>query len=147
MAEIFNAFIIEARFKPIVTMLDDIFTSVMTRVACRKHWCENLQQDICPRILKKLDKGKNQARWWQASAATNGLYSVKHGSEGFVVNIIAQTCTCRAWELSGIPCAHALAVMREENMNPIQFIDDCYSSECLRKTYAHTLHPINGYNL
>ena len=36
MAEIFNAFIIEHRFKPIVTMLEDIFPSIIRKVASKK---------------------------------------------------------------------------------------------------------------
>ena len=59
----------------------------------------------------------------------------------------AKTCTCRVWELSGIPCAHALAVMREEQINHIQFVHKCYSTEMLRITYSHTLKPLNGSNL
>jgi len=27
----------------------------------------------------------------------------------FVVNLIERTCTCRAWQGSGIPCKHAIA--------------------------------------
>ena len=58
MAEIFNAFIIEERFIPIWTMLDTIFKKVMTRVAFRKYMVDNLHQDICPAILKKIDRLK-----------------------------------------------------------------------------------------
>jgi len=119
MAEIFNAFIIEVRFKPIKTMLEEIFESIMTTVASRKAIAYNLQQQTCPAILKKLDKAKESSRWWQARRASNGMYKVKHGTNGFVVNMYAKTCTCKVWELSGIPCTHALAVMREEQINPI----------------------------
>ena len=146
-AEIFNASIIEERFKPIKTMLEEIFELVMIRVASRKIMAQNLQQDVCPAILKKLEKAKNQCRFWQASRAGRGMHKVKHGTEGFVVDMHAKTCTCRAWELSGIPCAQALAVIREEQINPIQFIHKCYSTEMLRITYSHTLKPLNGSNL
>jgi len=147
MAEIFNAFIIEERFMPIWTMLDAIFKKVMTRVASRKQMSDHLQQDICPVILKKLEKAKDLCRQWHASRGGNGMYSVTYGSVGFVVDMVGKTCTCNAWELSGIPCHHALAVMREENMDPIQFVHKCYNTSMLRKTYAHTLKPVNGTNL
>ncbi|KAJ8439382.1 hypothetical protein Cgig2_021796 [Carnegiea gigantea] len=38
-------------------------------------------------------------------------------------------------------------LMREENMEPTQFIHKCYSTVMLKKTYTHTLKPINGPNL
>jgi len=107
----------------------------------------NFHQDICPAILKKLEKAKDLCRWWHASRGGNGMYSVTYGSEGFAVDIIEKTCTCNAWTLSGIPCHHALAVMREKNMEPTQFIYKCYSTTMLMQTYAYSLKPINGPNL
>jgi len=122
MDEIFNAFILVERFMPIWTMLDTIFKKVMTRVAFRKQMADHLHQDICPMILKKLEKAKDLCRWWHTSRGGNGMYSVTHGSQGFVVDMLAKTCTCKVWELSGIPCYHALAVMREENMDLTRFV-------------------------
>uniref|UniRef100_A0A7C9E3S3 SWIM-type domain-containing protein n=1 Tax=Opuntia streptacantha TaxID=393608 RepID=A0A7C9E3S3_OPUST len=145
MAVIFNAFIIEERFKPIWTMLDEIFKKVMSRVASKKQIADHLQQDICLVILKKLEKAKDICRWWQVSRAGCGMYSVNNESDSFVVDIVAKTCN--AWELSGIPCHHALVVMREEKMNPTQFVNKRYRIEMLGRTYAHTLQPINGPNL
>ncbi|KAJ8428414.1 hypothetical protein Cgig2_024560 [Carnegiea gigantea] len=85
--------------------------------------------------------------WWHASREENGMYSVTHGSEGFVVDIVETICTCNAWTLSGIPCHHALAVMRDENMEPTQFIHKCYSTTMRKKTYAYILKPMNGPSL
>ena len=75
------------------------------------------------------------------------MYGMKHSSVGFVVDILDKTCTCEAQLLSGIPCCHTLAVMKEEKLNPIQFVHDCYSIEKLRSTYRYTLQPINGSNM
>ncbi|RZB69451.1 hypothetical protein D0Y65_038990 [Glycine soja] len=33
------------------------------------------------------------------------------GMEKFVVNLKQQTCSCRKWELTGIPCTHSIACM------------------------------------
>jgi len=115
MAEIFNASIVEHIFKSITIILEDIFHSVMIGVALNKNVAYRLDQPTFPMILRKLEKGKNQSRWWQACPGGNGKYDVKHGSVGFVVDILDKTCTCGAWLLSGIPCCYALAVMREEN--------------------------------
>jgi len=34
--------------------------------------------------------------------------------------------------------------MREERLNPLTFVHDCYRTAYLRLTYQHTLVPING---
>ena len=87
MAEIFNGSIVEARYFPIVSMLREIFKSVTKRVAQRKSWVAKLEGSLCPRIMVKVDKYKDMARYWQATRAENGFYSVEHGTESYVVNL------------------------------------------------------------
>ena len=93
----------------------------MKRDAQRKSWVVKLEGSICPRIMIKLGKYKEKARYW----AGNGFYSVEHGAESFIVNLNQGSCTCKGWELSRIPCPHSLAVMREERLNPLTFVHDC----------------------
>jgi len=69
---------LQARFKPIISMLEDIYTSVMCRVGKKHDSCETLDKRICPRIMRKLEKLKDKSRFWQARAAGNGKYSVYH---------------------------------------------------------------------
>ena len=85
-------------------------------------------------ILKKLEKGKNHSRWWQASKGGNGMHDMKNGSEEFAVDTLDKTCTYGAWLLSGISYCHALAVTKEEKLNPSQFVNECYNVE---KTLIH----------
>jgi len=42
MSEIFNGTIIEAKFKPIVSMLKQIYNKIMKRVAVMKEWVAGL---------------------------------------------------------------------------------------------------------
>ena len=141
--EIFNATIIEASFKPIVSMLKVMNNKIMERVAMRKEWVTGLKQVITPRIISKIDKEKTKARWLQAMRAANGLNGVTHRVDSFVVDLNARTYTCKAWELSGIPCYHALVVTRDERLNLLKVVHDCYSTDYLRLTYSHILMPIN----
>ena len=95
-AEIFNTFIIEERSMPIWTMLDNIIKKIITRVTSRKQMMDHLCQDIFPMILNKLEKAKDLCRQWHAYRDGNTMYSVTHGSEGFVVDMLAKTCTCNS---------------------------------------------------
>lgn len=113
MAEIFNGFIMEARYKPMVCMLDDIYYSIMTRVGKMGEWVNNLDQPIALRIIAKLKQAKIESRWWDAQPSDYGIYSVKHGLEAFAVDLNKKECTCRSGEISGVPCIHSVAAMRE----------------------------------
>ena len=51
------------------------------------------------------------------------------------------------WNLSGLPCAHAMAAMREHRVKVEDYVDDYYSIEKYKKAYVCTINPINGRNL
>jgi len=72
------------------------------------------------------------------------FYSVAYGTEALIVNFSNKSCTYKSWEFSGIPCSHAIAVIREDRLNPCNFVHDYYLSEYLKITYSHTLRPMNG---
>jgi len=64
--------------------------------------------------------------------------SVEHDAESYVVNLNQGSCSCKSWELNGIPCPHSLAMLREKRLNPLNFVHDYYRTEYLRITYEHT---------
>ena len=66
------SFLLQARYKPIVSTLEDIFMSVMSRVGNKHELSQSYEWKICPRIMKKLEKEKNKSRWWQAVPAGAG---------------------------------------------------------------------------
>nr|GEZ91089.1 hypothetical protein [Tanacetum cinerariifolium] len=46
------------------------------------------------------------------------LFEVRKANEGFGVNLNTKTCTCKRWNLSGIPCIHAMAAYCMLNQDP-----------------------------
>ena len=73
MSKIFNGTIIESRFKPIMSMLTEIYNKITERVVVRKEWATGLKQIVGPRIISNIDKGKTKARRWHAIRTANGL--------------------------------------------------------------------------
>ncbi|GJS62810.1 multidrug resistance-associated protein 5 [Tanacetum coccineum] len=47
------------------------------------------------------------SEFWHVIPAGGNLYEVRSGSEGFTVDEGKRTCSCRMWQLSGLPCVHA----------------------------------------
>ena len=43
-----------------------------------------------------------------------------------IVDLECKTCTCRKWEILGIPCCHALASMKVRNYDPYEFCEHWY---------------------
>ncbi|KAL4377378.1 hypothetical protein GQ457_02G020060 [Hibiscus cannabinus] len=55
LCESFNNFILDARDKPIITMLEIIRTKIMQRIAKKKVEADKWSTILCPKIQKKLD--------------------------------------------------------------------------------------------
>ena len=42
------------------------------------------------------------------------------------MNINSRKCSCRKWELTGIPCCHAVACLWHNNYKPENYVVDWY---------------------
>ena len=60
------------------------------------------------------------------------------------VNLDEKTCSCRAWQVTGKPCSHALAfiakISREVQMD--EFVHEYFSIDRFRKAYASKFNPM-----
>jgi hypothetical protein len=54
----------------------------------------------------------------------------------------SQTCSCRYWQVSGIPCQHACVALFKMLEEPNNYINMCFSLETYKKTYQHVLQPV-----
>jgi len=64
--------------------------------------------------------------------------------EKYKVNIGTQECTCRKWMLSGIPCYHALVLIRFLNLNAKEFIPHWFTIFTYEEIYHSIIYPVNG---
>ena len=62
MAETFNAYIVHARAKHLIHMLEDIRVSLMERIVVERAFMEKTVDDVWPRIKFKLQKVIDEAR-------------------------------------------------------------------------------------
>ncbi|KAK8655790.1 hypothetical protein V6N13_108356 [Hibiscus sabdariffa] len=128
LCECFNKFILEARDKPILTMMETIRTKIMQRIAKKQSQADKFTGPLCPKIQKKLEiMIEISNRCWPRNAGGQ-QYQVECGyGNQHVVNIQALTCTCRRWELTGIPYNHAVSVMMLTEVRPESHVHECYT--------------------
>ena len=123
----FNGWILDAKYLPIITMLDEIRRMVMTRIAHRREFVKTWICDISPMAIKRVEGNKSKSFDWQM--VFNGedgyeILSVKNVQVRHVVSLLRRTCTCREWQLSGIPYRHAICAIYAAHKHPEQFISD-----------------------
>ncbi|KAL4284336.1 hypothetical protein GQ457_16G014780 [Hibiscus cannabinus] len=137
--------ILEARDKPIITLIESIRTKLMQRLAKRKDQAEKWTGLLCPKIQKKLDNATSLAHSCWPLYAGGQMYQVSCGlSSQHSVNIQEWTCSCRKWQLTCIPCIHAISVILSIEDRPEKYVDSCYSVSTQRAIYPHLISLVRG---
>lgn len=146
MSEVFNAYILHSRHKPIITMLEDIREGLMERLYKKRDEVGKKDLLLCPRIQQQVEKHKIWARGWNAFWDGGFCYGVREGATQtkFVVNLAEKTCSCNAWQVSGIPCKHAVVAIWNKVDEPEQYVNDYFRKGVYMKAYEYLLEPLNG---
>ena len=55
---------------------------------------------------------------YKVSGNENNGYEVTEGADRHIVNLTVKKCTCRTWDLTRIPCPHAIKAMEHKKMIP-----------------------------
>ncbi|PKI72737.1 hypothetical protein CRG98_006874 [Punica granatum] len=92
--ECFNAYILQARSKPIINTLEYVRRAVMRRMGEKLEMIKKVDDLICPRIRKILEENKLKSGACSFIHASNHKFEVIHGASAFVVDIPAETCSC-----------------------------------------------------
>ncbi|XP_056158414.1 uncharacterized protein LOC130134769 [Syzygium oleosum] len=124
LSEAFNGRILEARCKPIISMLDDIRVMVITRLHMQRDEATKWSRECGPRIVKKLDANVTASRFCHPVWNGENGYEIIHNNDKYVVNLDRRKCSCRAWELSGIPCPHAICAILMKQERPEDYLHD-----------------------
>ena len=74
--------------------------------------------------------------------AGDNEYELKEETKIFIVNLVDKTCECKAWQISGIPCKHAVACIQRNRLDIASFIHPSLSKTMYLKTYGGMIHPI-----
>ena len=99
---------------------------------------------ICPNILKKLNVYITQSGFCHAISNGNDKYEVVHYDHRWTVDLTTRTCSCRYWQLAGLPCPHAISCIYFVTHCLEDYIAPCFSVSEFRKTYSHYLQPVEG---
>ena len=92
MCETFNGVILEARCKPIISMLEEIRVYVMKRLVAKREYVKKWKTDFALRILEKLEKVRRLSGMWEVQWNGNGRHevyrdNVAHNRESYIIRL------------------------------------------------------------
>ncbi|XP_040372479.1 uncharacterized protein LOC112192744 [Rosa chinensis] len=151
-SESFNKSLLQARKKPILGCLEDIRTSAMVRVCNRRNSGHNWKCRVGPRVEKLLKKNAEWSHEYRALQSSEMRFEIQGRGVGCASGVITQhsvqldkkSCSCRRWDVSGLPCGHAIAAIYSKGWSPDEFVDDHYRMEKYLEAYEQVINPIAG---
>jgi hypothetical protein len=106
------------RNKPIVTMLVGIYDKQMMRFDSKREGGRSSSWEITPYYAEKLELMKLYARKCISSRADVGLWHSRVVKKSYEVNLDNRKCSCRKWDLTGLPCNHAVSAIYKAKGHP-----------------------------
>ncbi|XP_065637659.1 uncharacterized protein LOC111988740 [Quercus suber] len=117
-SESFNAMILEATDKPILAMLELIRVRLMTK-----------------QTIQKAESVTPLGRF---------MYEVDNGRERHVVDLVRKACSCRIWDLTGLPCKHGISAIVKNLEKVEDYVHPYYLKETFVETYKKIIQPMPG---
>ncbi|KAK3120751.1 hypothetical protein QOZ80_9AG0693220 [Eleusine coracana subsp. coracana] len=93
----------------IVLMIESLRTKIMEVIESRREACKAWPGPLTPTMEYKVEEEMLKAGKMTVLCSSETVFEVRCNAI-FVVNLENWECTCRRWQLSGIPCMHAIAV-------------------------------------
>ena len=124
-----------------MSMFKKIKNQLSTRFYSKNKESEEWCGTICPKIKKILDKNAEMANNCQALPSGKGIFTGLGLRGKYKVDINKYTCSCKAWQLTGIPCRHGISCLRGERIKPENVVSPCYSIAAFKKVYGEVIMP------
>ncbi|KAK2658012.1 hypothetical protein Ddye_011064 [Dipteronia dyeriana] len=146
-SECFNVWMGKFRAQPALTILEGVRRKMIQRMAKRLEEGRNWVSNIPDLVNKKLSKRQDDSRFVLVLCASDKEFEVKDGVTFYMVNLDSKRCDYGLWELFGIPCKHALAVLTGTRQQAKIFIHSYLLKVAYIRTYNNIIHPIPDQSL
>ncbi|GKB52679.1 putative ribonuclease H-like domain-containing protein, partial [Tanacetum coccineum] len=116
--EVFNGKIVGGRDKPVITLLKYINEYCMKRIMNVQGVIDKCTSPLTHTVTRIMESIKKEAHLMKVQWNEANKYQVS-GSLGdqCVVDVVSMTCSCKKWELIGIPCKHVVIACWNMDLN------------------------------
>ncbi|KAK8475300.1 hypothetical protein V6N13_070324 [Hibiscus sabdariffa] len=95
----------------IISLLEEVRVYVMGRLVKNMQKSEKWEHVFCPQIAMRLEHNKELSAYCHVRWNESERFEVVCENVVHVVDLSNWQCGCRTWDLTGIPCPHAIAVI------------------------------------
>ncbi|PKI49128.1 hypothetical protein CRG98_030474 [Punica granatum] len=150
-SEQFNAAAVKFRGQPIITIVEDIKEYLTVKMNNSRREIESYHDPITPAAQTKLEDANKHANKWHPmwvgdpDGSMFQVLQIYSPSEKFVVDLNKNSCSCREWDLSGIPCYGTVAYICHNGQQPKMFVHAYFSKKTWHSIYTPFIHSVRGH--
>lgn len=142
--ESWNNTVLKARDMPYVPMLEMIARQSMVRISKRNVIALGHKSLCTPYVIEYLKEELEKASVCVVHRSTNNTFDSRIGGCSHRVNLETRSCTCRRWDITGIPCEHAYGVILSKKLEVQDYVCHWFKTATWRRTYAEGIIPLRG---
>lgn len=139
--EPFYGWVSDAKELPITQMVDALRGKLMELFYKRRVDSNQWETKLTLSMEEKLKNEISKACSFQVSQLHDGTFEVRSESVD-IVNIEHWDCSCKNWQITGLPCCHAIAVIELLDRSPYDYCSRYFTAESYRATYSESINPI-----
>ncbi|XP_059632040.1 uncharacterized protein LOC132274717 isoform X2 [Cornus florida] len=139
--QLFYSWVSEANELPITQLVDVLRGKMMELIYSRRVDSTQWVTKLTPSMEGKLQTETANARSLQVLLSHGSTFEVR-GDSVNNVDIDHWDCSCKGWQLTGLPCCHAIAVFECLGRSPYEYCSRYFTTESYRLTYAESIHPV-----
>ncbi|KAL3505546.1 hypothetical protein ACH5RR_030928 [Cinchona calisaya] len=139
--QLFYCWVSEVDELPITQMVDVLRGKMMELIYTRRVDSSQWTTRLCPSMEEKLQNETSKAQSLKVLLSHGSTFEVR-GEAVDMVDIDHWDCSCKGWQLTGLPCCHAIAVFDCLGRNPYDYCSRYFTTESYRFTYAESINPV-----
>nr|CAN82614.1 hypothetical protein VITISV_036126 [Vitis vinifera] len=147
LAESFNVWLRNERHHFICNFLMEHMAKLGSMLVKHKEESNNWKGCIGPKIEDKVQQKIAKDKVYPVTPFVNRIFGVSIRRTFLNVNIMKRTCTCRGWEMLGIPCEHTKAIILSIDQNVVDFVQDWYEFPTQELIYSSSFSGIETHDM
>ncbi|KAK0593063.1 hypothetical protein LWI29_030189 [Acer saccharum] len=122
-----------------------IRVNIIERRASRRQDIKTWFKEIGPWIVEILEISVKTSGSLTTHWGENGNFQINDNDDTTpvaVVDLAAKTCNCKQWNLTGIPCMHAISAIDWRHEDLLSYVHDHYKKSTHKKIWQNVIHGI-----
>ncbi|KAK2365290.1 MuDR family transposase [Trifolium repens] len=133
---------LECHELPVVQMMEYIRQQMTCWFNDRRDVGMGWTSILVPSAEKRISEAIADAHCYQVLRANEVEFEIVSTERTNIVDIRSRECSCRRWQLYGLPCAHAAAALISCGHNAHLFAEPCFTVQSYRMAYSQMINPI-----